>query len=601
MPPRQITHSEGLKNQDLDVIPHVRVNLQSATDLAPKDANGLSDPFVVFRINGEWVRSSTKLKTLRPIYFENFYMALDKASLTDDSITLEIKVFDWDAVGRNDLEGSAFLNINISSNMNSRRPLNYKVRLIPDGGTVEFTVCFVNVNERVLRQHVRNESLLEALVQTNKKDLLGLVYREDNRIVTIKEVEKIAADIDAIKPDNCFAKLDYNKKLKVAKQAYLLDSDGDGTISAAELFNFYHNNGTHETSEIEKRLDNMDINGDGVVNIAECCEKIASLYEQDIYEEQSTKRVMLYGISGSGKTSFVKAAKYSLSMDYDITNDEELVRSVAVRSLYDLSLAAKEQGREFEPKNQLFAEKLLSIISKDNSFFSSVKLFYTHENHDNLFKLWNDPLISEMLSNPSKFNSSHNHAIEYLFSTYELLDPNQVPTPFQRIQNTVRTSFRTCGSAEHRFVHRGTYLRMFDIGGAMSERKKISSVISSIESPDLLIYFVGLADNNRWSEEREGMKRRTDSLNLFSSIITEKQLKDVDLFVVFTQCDLINKKISEKVIQDLSNADDLVEDLKSLYRRSYKATGTKKNIRFFTCNATSEKGVMNIMNEIIKK
>uniref|UniRef100_A0A4W3ILY0 RAS p21 protein activator 4 n=1 Tax=Callorhinchus milii TaxID=7868 RepID=A0A4W3ILY0_CALMI len=86
----------------------LRCHVFEARDLARKDLNGASDPFVKVRYNGKTEESVVK-KSCYPRWNEVF--EFDLGNTTSEN-TLYIEVWDWDMVGKNDFLGKVAFNIN---------------------------------------------------------------------------------------------------------------------------------------------------------------------------------------------------------------------------------------------------------------------------------------------------------------------------------------------------------------------------------------------------------------------------------------------------------------------------------------------------------
>ncbi|XP_035824948.1 multiple C2 and transmembrane domain-containing protein 1 isoform X2 [Aplysia californica] len=81
----------------------VNIVLVEGNGLVPMDDNGLSDPYVKFRLGTEKYRSKFKSKTLCPRWLEQFDLRL----YDDQSSHLEITVYDHDTRGKDDFMGRA--------------------------------------------------------------------------------------------------------------------------------------------------------------------------------------------------------------------------------------------------------------------------------------------------------------------------------------------------------------------------------------------------------------------------------------------------------------------------------------------------------------
>ncbi|GFO38153.1 Bai1-associated protein 3 [Plakobranchus ocellatus] len=92
------------------------VEVLSAKDLIPLDANGLSDPYVLVTLGPDHVfpnvsTQSTKIvkKTLNPMFDESFEFQVLPSQCTHHGATLVFTVMDHDLVFQNDFGGEAFL------------------------------------------------------------------------------------------------------------------------------------------------------------------------------------------------------------------------------------------------------------------------------------------------------------------------------------------------------------------------------------------------------------------------------------------------------------------------------------------------------------
>ncbi|XP_043312090.1 ras GTPase-activating protein 4B isoform X2 [Cervus canadensis] len=95
----------------LEVVPGTRARLRcsvlEARDLAPKDRNGASDPFVRVRYNGRTQETSIVKKSCYPRWNETFEFELEEGAAE----ALCVEAWDWDLVSRNDFLGKVVFNV----------------------------------------------------------------------------------------------------------------------------------------------------------------------------------------------------------------------------------------------------------------------------------------------------------------------------------------------------------------------------------------------------------------------------------------------------------------------------------------------------------
>ncbi|XP_051891710.1 ras GTPase-activating protein 4 [Pristis pectinata] len=178
--------------------PKLRCHVFEARDLARKDLNGASDPFVRVQYNGKTQESSVVKKSCYPRWNEVFDFALDDAMAEN---TLYVEVWDWDLVSKNDFLGKVAFNINKLQMIQQKEGW---FLLLPDKARRSETEG--NLGSLRLQLRLRDESVLpssyyqpltELLLQSvttnngEKGNLLALI----DELITTENRQEVATNL----------------------------------------------------------------------------------------------------------------------------------------------------------------------------------------------------------------------------------------------------------------------------------------------------------------------------------------------------------------------------------------------------------------------
>ncbi|KAI9790565.1 MAG: hypothetical protein M1833_001916 [Piccolia ochrophora] len=127
----QLDPAESINNMG-----NLRVDVLDAENLPAADRNGYSDPYCKFELNGKEVfKTNEQKKTLHPAWNEYFEVPVPSRIGANFSVT----VFDWDAVGNDDLLGKADINLELLDPMAAHE---YKLNLDGKSGTIRLRLVF---------------------------------------------------------------------------------------------------------------------------------------------------------------------------------------------------------------------------------------------------------------------------------------------------------------------------------------------------------------------------------------------------------------------------------------------------------------------------
>ncbi|XP_056374036.1 guanine nucleotide-binding protein subunit alpha-11-like isoform X1 [Hyla sarda] len=151
-------------------------------------------------------------------------------------------------------------------------------------------------------------------------------------------------------------------------------------------------------------------------------------------------------------------------------------------------------------------------------------------------KLWSDPGIRKCYEKRREFQLLDS-ASYFLTNLERLTQDCYQPTN----EDIVRIRMPTTGINEYSFRVEGINLRLVDVGGQKSERKKW---IHCFENVNCLIYLASLSEYDQQLEENRQENRMRESLALFKSIMELPWFRNTAIILFLNKTDLLSEKIA---------------------------------------------------------
>ncbi|XP_078010301.1 guanine nucleotide-binding protein subunit alpha-15 isoform X2 [Phascolarctos cinereus] len=149
--------------------------------------------------------------------------------------------------------------------------------------------------------------------------------------------------------------------------------------------------------------------------------------------------------------------------------------------------------------------------------------------------LWKDAGIRACYDRRREFHLLDS-AVYYLSNLERITEESYIPTA----QDVLRTRMPTTGINEYCFSVQKTNLRIVDVGGQKSERKKW---IHCFENVIALIYLASLSEYDQCLEENNQENRMKESLALFSTILELPWFKNTSVILFLNKTDILEEKI----------------------------------------------------------
>ncbi|BGP36002.1 guanine nucleotide-binding protein subunit alpha [Rhodotorula toruloides] len=253
-------------------------------------------------------------------------------------------------------------------------------------------------------------------------------------------------------------------------------------------------------------------------------------------EEAKTVKCLMLGAGESGKSTLVKQMRLMYAHPYTEREREEYREIVFLNSLQSMQAVL----RGFEVVQLLIphtvrpaAEYLISLASEDAIDPSSHNM--VPQVRDAIIALWAEPTTKQVVALSSRFQL--NDSASYFFDAMPRVGArNYVPTD----QDILRTRVRSTGIVEEEYQVRGQKLRVFDVGGQRSERKKW---IHCFENVNVLVFVAAISEYDQVLFEDQSVNRLQEATMLWESIAGSRWFERSAFVLMLNKIDLFANKI----------------------------------------------------------
>jgi guanine nucleotide-binding protein G(i) subunit alpha len=171
-------------------------------------------------------------------------------------------------------------------------------------------------------------------------------------------------------------------------------------------------------------------------------------------------------------------------------------------------------------------------------------------------------------------------------------------------KDILMSRLKTTGITETTFFQHDTRLRVYDVGGVRSERKKWIHVFEDV---DAVVFTVDIASYNQLLFEDETANRLQEDLTLFDSIVNSRWFIRSSFALVFTKMDKLKSKIKRASLQqycpDYKGGDDIDAAKDYLTKRFLSLDMHGKDIQVSYVTIDDDLGVAStrkILDDLVK-
>jgi len=315
----------------------------------------------------------------------------------------------------------------------------------------------------------------------------------------------------------------------------------------------------------------------------------------DAARQANEVKLLLLGAGESGKSTIVKQMKIIHEKGY--SSDEclqyrPIVFSNTIQSLIAIIRAMGQLKIGLQnPERVNDARKLFALAnSVEDTSELSVELSGVMK------RLWKDAGVQECFSRSREYQLNDS-APYYLNALDRISALNYIPTQ----QDVLRTRVKTTGIIETNFTYKNLYIKMLDVGGQRSERKKW---IHCFEGVTAIIFCVAMSEYDLVLAEDEEMNRMRESMKLFESICNNRWFTETSIILFLNKKDLFEEKIRKSPLticfpeyMGANTYDETSEYIEAQFQSLNKSPKTKQIYTHFTC-ATDTNNIQFVFDSV---
>ncbi|KAF5896855.1 guanine nucleotide-binding protein subunit alpha-11-like isoform X1, partial [Clarias magur] len=255
--------------------------------------------------------------------------------------------------------------------------------------------------------------------------------------------------------------------------------------------------------------------------------------------ERREIKVLLLGTGESGKTTFIKQMRIIHGKGYT----EEDRRAFAKQVFQNIFTAIKAMTAAMSvlripytnQKNETYAQQIQAV---DIHQVTHLDRRYV----DAIQSLWADAGVKMCYSRRREYQLLD--STEYFMTNLMRIAANDyIPSD----QDVLRVRFPTTGINDYSFVVEKITLRIVDVGGQKSERRKWIHCFENVTS---LIFLASLSEYDQVLEENQIDNRMQESLTLFYTTIHSPWFANSSIILFLNKMDILAEKIK---MSDLQN------------------------------------------------
>ncbi|XP_040846443.1 guanine nucleotide-binding protein subunit alpha-15 isoform X2 [Ochotona curzoniae] len=326
-------------------------------------------------------------------------------------------------------------------------------------------------------------------------------------------------------------------------------------------------------------------------------QKINKLLLEHKRQVRGELKLLLLGPGESGKSTFIKQMRIIHGAGYS-EEERKAFRPLIYQNIFvSVQALLDAMGRLHIPFSRADSQHARLVMSQDPY---KVTVFEKRL-ATAMQSLWRDAGVRACYERRREFHLLDS-AMYYLSHLERIAEEDYVPTA----QDVLRSRLPTTGINEYCFSVNKTNLRIVDVGGQKSERKKW---IHCFENVIALIYLASLSEYDQCLEENDKENRMKESLALFGTILELPWFQSTSIILFLNKTDMLQDKIATSHLatyfpsfrgpkQDVEAAKRFILDMyTSMYVGCATGQRSRRLFSHYTC-ATDTQNIRTVFKDV---
>uniref|UniRef100_A0A8D2J5M0 Guanine nucleotide-binding protein subunit alpha n=1 Tax=Varanus komodoensis TaxID=61221 RepID=A0A8D2J5M0_VARKO len=256
--------------------------------------------------------------------------------------------------------------------------------------------------------------------------------------------------------------------------------------------------------------------------------EINRLLQEQKKRDRRELKLLLLGTGESGKSTFIKQMRIIHGVGYTEEDRKGFVKIVH----QNIFMSIQAMIRAMDSLQIMYAQQNASLLLGVDSY----KVTVMETSHARMIKsLWKDSRIRTCYRRRREYHLLDSAAY-FLSNLDRITADGYIPSS----QDILRTRVPTTGINEYCFSVQKVTLRIVDVGGQKSERRKW---IHCFENVIALIYLASLSEYDQFLEENSSENRMQESLDLFRTILELPWFWNTSIILFLNKVDILEEKI----------------------------------------------------------